>query len=202
MGILSGGMTVRRFQVEGELAAGWRERLRDQLGAMAFREPAGGARGEEIEGWVQADDLLATSFDNPNAWLIHPWVVFALRVDKKALPANLLKATVAKECREWCESRGAERIPASEKKRIKEAIEDRWFSQQLPRVTLVEVAWNVVEGHALIGTTSSKMIDRVRTRFHRTFGLELHPWSPLDDLSDSLLAEDLLATTPLVGGEA
>ncbi len=202
MGILSGGMTVRRFRVEGTLSAGWRENLREQLVNMAFREPPNGQRGEELEGWVQIDDLLGTDFANPNAWLIQPWVVFALRVDKKTLPANLLKATVAKQCREWCEERGAERIPASEKKRLKEELEDRWYSTQLPRVSLVEVAWNVVDQVALVGTTSEKGIERVRTRFHRTFGLELHAWSPLDDLDDTLLGEDLLATTPMAGGVA
>lgn len=201
MGLLSGGMTVRRFRVEGDLRPGWKERVRDQLTAMAFSEPPAGERGVENEGWVQVDDLLATGFEDPNRWRIQDWVVFALRYDKKALPANLLKATVAQQCRAWCEERGLERVPASKKKEIKEALEDDWYRTQLPRVAVVEIAWHTADGIALVGSTSDRMLDRVRTRFHRTFGLELHPWSPLDDL-DPALADQLLTTTPMAGGFA
>lgn len=200
MGILSGAMTFRRFRVEGELPSAWREVVRERLAEMAFREPVGGARDEELEGWVRIDDLLDTGFTDPNGWLVHPWVVFALRVDKKSLPRNLVKATVAQQVRAWCLERGVERCPASERKRMLEELEDAWYARQLPRVQLVEVAWNVVEGFALIGTTGERMTDRVRTRFHRTFGLELHPWSPVESLSEPGLAASLLATAPLAGG--
>ena len=114
MGVLSGAMTARRYRVVGQLPPMWRDRWREQLDAMAFREAAGNVAGasasggsqgkEELEGWVLSQNLLDTDFSDFNRWLFDGrYAVFSLRVDKKSLPANLLKATVEVECRKWCE---------------------------------------------------------------------------------------------------
>lgn len=203
MALLTGAMTVRRFRVHGALPEGWRDRFRERLQAMAFQEPAGRQGKEEVEGWVRVDNLLETSFADFNMWLFDRFAVFALRVDKKSLPAKLVKATVEQRCRQWAEKAGVERVPAAKKKEIKEALEEEWLQRALPRVAVTELVWNVDEGYVVIDALSEAIGDRVRKRFHRTFGLELHPWSPLDYLGDRALSDRLLATTPsLSGGEA
>jgi len=201
MGLFAGALTARRFRVVGELPkSGWRDVVRERLDAFAFREPVGRVGKEEIEGWVLVQNLLDTSFQDFERWLFDPWVVFALRVDKKALPAKLFRATVEKRCEAWCRERGVERCPASAKKEIQERLEEEWLDRALPRVALTEIAWNVQTGQVLVGGLSSSVAERVRKRFHRTFGLELHPWSPLDGLDDPGLAERLLGSTPAVFG--
>jgi recombination associated protein RdgC len=203
MGVLTGGMTVRRFRVAGDVPDGWREIYRDRLNKLAFREPTGGMGKEEVEGWVQVHNLLDTSFDDHNRWLYNQYAVFALRVDKKSLPAKLFKATVQKRCQAWCVERGVEKIPNATKKEIAEKLEAEWLDRTLPRVTLTELCWNVNDGWLLIGGHSDKVADRVRTRFHRTFGLVLVPWSPLDALADARVREAVLASSPSQpGGDA
>jgi DNA recombination-dependent growth factor C len=202
MGILTGAMTARRFRVVGDLPSGWRDVFRERLDSMAFREPVSRTGKEEVEGWVQVHNLLDTNFSNFNDWLSGPYAVFSLRVDKKTLPANLFRATVEKRCREWCEQRGSERCPAAVKKEIQERLELEWLERTLPRVSVTEICWNTNEGWVLVGALSDKVGDRVRKRFHRTFGLELHAWSPLDWLDDASTVEKLLATGPSsMGGE-
>jgi DNA recombination-dependent growth factor C len=205
-------MTARRYVVPGALPAGWREKWREQLDAMAFREAVGNAAGaaasggtqgkEELEGWVLSQNLLDTDFSNFDRWLFDRFAVFALRVDKKSLPANLVKATVEKRCRAWCEEKGVERCPASVKKELREKLEEEWLKRTLPRVALTEVVWNVTEGWVLVGTLSEKTNERVRKRFHRTFGLELQPWSPLDWVERADTRDGLLATAPFAVGDA
>lgn len=204
MGLLRGGLTVRRFRAVGDVPTDWRERYRDALQGLAFREPPGrGAKGgEELEGWVLVHNLLDTDFSDFNTWLYDPMVVFALRVDKKTLPAKLVNATVEVRVRKWCAERGVERCPGSVKREIKEALEAEWYERALPRVQTTEVCWNLDEGWVIVGSTSEKVTDRIRKRFHRTFALELHPWSPLDALADVGLREALMGTSPVLGGEA
>ncbi|MCB9662566.1 MAG: recombination-associated protein RdgC [Alphaproteobacteria bacterium] len=203
MGLWKGAVTARRYRVVGQVPQGWREAWRERLDAMAFREPTGTTGKEELEGWVQIHNLLDTSFSRMDRWLYDPFAVFALRVDKKTLPAKLFSATVEKRCEAWCAERGTEKVPAAVKREIKEQLEEEWLARALPRVTLVEVSWNVRDGWALVGTTSEKACDRVRTRFHRTFGLELQPWSPLDFVEDAGTRSSLVASGPSAfGGEA
>lgn len=202
MGLLSGGLTVRRFRVHGDVPGGWRETYRDRLNAMAFREPTKKSGKEEIEGWVQVHNLLDTSFDDINRWLYDPFVVVGLRVDKKTLPAKLFRATVEKKCEAWAAEREVERVPAAVKREIKEALEAEWLERALPRVQVTEICWHVTEGWVLVGGLSDRVTDRVRKRFHRTFGLELHPWSPLDYVGDGTMRDKALSTSPAAfGGE-
>lgn len=203
MAILSGAMTVRRFRVVGEVPEGFREIYRERLEEHAFRERPNEMGKEEVEGWVQVHNLLDTSFDDLNRWLYNNYAVFALRVDKKALPAKLFAATVQKRCEAWCQAQGVERCPSSVKKTIKEELEAEWLKRTLPRVAVTECCWNLQDGWLLLHSLSEGSADRFRKRFLRTFGLKLVPWSPLDWLQDSDAVERLLATGPAnLQGEA
>ncbi len=196
---LMGSLTCQRFRVEGQLPEGWREAFRTQLTAFALKEPAKGLQSEEVEGWCRVQNLLHVDFDDYNTWLFGPYAVFALRVDKKALPARLLAATVAIQGEKWAAERGVERVPAAIRKEIRENIEQEWLARALPTVKTVEVAWNVVDGWAVIASHSTTMCDRIRKRFHRTFGtfgMTLVPLSPLDMVADTHQRTALLSVVP------
>jgi recombination associated protein RdgC len=203
MGIVGGAMTVRRMRVFGDLPEGWRELFRDRLNELAFRDPEEKQGKEEVEGWVLTQNLLDTDFTDFNRWLFNNQLVLALRVDKKTLPAKLLNATVQKRCEAWCQEKEVERCPASIKKEIKENLEDEWLDRTLPRVAVTEAIWNIDAGYLLIHSLSSSTHERFKKRFHRTFGLKLVDWSPLDWLADAHTAQALLATAPaeLTSGE-
>ena len=203
MAILSGAMTVRRFRVVGDVPENFRDVYRERLDEYAFRERPNEMGKEEVEGWVQVHNLLDTSFEDYNRWLYNNYAVFALRVDKKALPAKLFAATVQKRCEAWCQAQGVERCPSGVKKKIKEELEDEWLKRTLPRVAVTECCWNLNDGWLLLHSLSESASDRFRKRFLRTFGLKLVPWSPLDWLQDREAVEQLLATGPAnLQGEA
>lgn len=199
MGVLSGPMTARRFRVIGDLPDGWRDLFRDKLGEFAFREPPGGVGKEEVEGWVSSHNLLDTDFSDFNRWLYNNYAVFSLRVDKKSLPTALFKATLQKQCDAWCLKEGRERCPNAVKNELKERLEEEWLVRAFPRVALTEILWKVDGGYVLVGASSEKTLDRVRKRFLQSFGLRLVPFSPLD-WADSRTRDDLLATSPTLGG--
>ncbi len=196
MGIISGALTGARFRVEGDLPPEWRERFRERLNDLAFRDPADRLGKEEVLGWVLTQNLLDTDFTDFNKWLYGEWALFALRTDKKKLPARLFRATLEKRCEAWARDRGVERVPNAVKTELKEKLEEEWLARALPSVAVTEAVWNVNTGVLLLGALSDRSVDAFRKRFFQTFGLKLLPWSPLDWLDSRSEAERLLARVP------
>jgi recombination associated protein RdgC len=196
VGILSGAMTVRRFRVIGDVPDDFRDVYRERLEEYAFQERPTKQGKEEVEGWVQVHNLLDTSFADLNRWLYNNLAVFALRVDKKSLPAALFRATHQKRCEAWVQERGVERCPGSVKKQLKEELEQEWLERTLPRVSTTECCWNITEGYLLLHSLSDSSADRFKKRFHRTFGLKLVAWSPLDWLDGADSTERILSVSP------
>ncbi len=198
MGVLSGTMSVCRFKVVGELGPGWRDELRDQLNAFAFRTPPHDVGKEEVEGWVQIHNLLDTDFSDFNRWLYNEYVLFALRVDRKRLPARLFKATLEKRCEAWKAERQVEKVPAKVRSELKDALEAEWLARTLPTVGFTEAVWNIHEGWLILHGMSGSVVERFRMRFFRSFGKQIVPWSPLEHCADDgSLVRDLLATNPV-----
>lgn len=184
MGILKGALSVRRYRVGTDHPEGWQDRFIGALNEHAFREPLSPVHKEEVSGWVQVHNLLDADFSDVNRWLYNQYAVFALRTDKKTLPAKLFAAHLQKRVEAWCAANQRERAPRSEKERIKEELEQDLLRQTLPSVTLVEVAWNVAEGWLLVHSHAEAANDRFRKLFHRTFGQVAVPFDPLDFVSD------------------
>jgi recombination associated protein RdgC len=198
LGILSGAMTVRRFRVVGEVPEGFRELYRDGLEEFAFKERPNEQGKEEVEGWCQVHNLLDVTFEDFNKWLYNNYAVFAVRVDKKSLPAKLFQATLAKRCEAWCIAHSTERCPRAVKTQLKEELELDWLKRTLPRVAVTECCWNITEGWLLLHSLSDGAADRFRKRFLRTFNLKLVPHSPMDWLSGADRVDSLLAAPPAV----
>ena len=202
MGIVSGALTVARFRVVGDPPENWRLAYREKLEEHAFRDPPQGAGKEEVEGWVQVHNLLDTSFEDYNRWLYQDVALFALRVDKKRLPAKLFKATLDKKCAAWAAEREVERCTAAVRSELKEQLEADWLKRTLPSVAITEVAWNIGKGEVLLHSLSEGTADRFRKRFFRTFNLRLVPWSPMEWVEPGKV-EPLLGTGPAsLHGEA
>ncbi len=203
MGILSGGLSVRRYRVEGQLPEA-REALIAALNGNAFREPLSPVHKEEVMGWTQIHNLLDTSFDDINLWLYNHYAVFALRIDKKTLPAKLFKAHLQKRQQAWCKESGRERVPAKVKEELKELLELEMLRQTLPKVAVHELVWNLQEGWLAVHSQSDAVNDKLRKHFHRSFSMVLQPITPLEwtadlpDVADRLLS---MGTTELGEGQ-
>ncbi len=184
MGIFKGALTVRRYRVEGEIPEDFRDRYPDLLNEHAYREPMSWDIGKEAAGWCLVHNLLDTDFTDRSRWLYNHYLAFALRVDKKALPARLFKAHFDKRVAKWCEDNGKTRVPRAIKQELKEALQQEMLLQTLPSVATTEVCWNVVDGWVFFHATSESANDRFRKLFLATFGLHTEPFSPLDFLAD------------------
>lgn len=184
MGILKGALTARRYRVDGELPENFRDQYIELLNRDAFHEPLSDKHKEEILGWAQVHNLLDTSFDDVNRWLYNQYALFALRVDKKTLPATYFRAHLQKRQEAWCQANNRERVPAKVKEELRELLEQELLPKTLPRVQLTDVLWNMAEGWVLFHSQSDASNDRFRKHFHRTFGFVLIPFDAIDYLPD------------------
>lgn len=184
MGILKGALGVRRYRIEGEVLAGDRDRMIAALNGHAFREPLSPVHKEEIMGWTQIHNLLDTDFSDINQWYYNQYIVFAMRIDKKTLPARLFKAHLEKKMAAWCKETGRERVPAKVKEELKSLLEVDMLRQTLPKVSMQEVTWNTKENWVIIHNQSDGINDKFRKLFHQTFGVALMPFTPLDFIGD------------------
>jgi DNA recombination-dependent growth factor C len=196
MAILRGSLTVRRFRVAGSVPEGFREAYQEALQSYAFRESHDAGRMEENAGWVEIHNLLDTTFADINRWLYDRYLVFALRVDKKTLPSKLFRAHLEKREAAWCAEHDRPRCPAAVRKELKEQLQLEMLGRTLPRVSVHEVCWNVVDDRLLFHNLSDSVNDRFRKLFFQTFGLKLFPEEPLDLLgADGLDEAELLLRT-------
>ena len=180
MGLFKGALTIRRYRVMGEVPEDFRERYRDSIQTNAFHEPLSATHEGETMGWVRIQNLLDTDFTDMNRWLYNHYLVAAMRVDKKVLPAKLFNATLEKRVQQWCAEQGRERCPSKVKAELKEALTQEMLLKTLPRVQHYEFCWNIVDGWVMFLNTSEGVNDKFRTLFRNTFGLVLQPLSPLD----------------------
>jgi hypothetical protein len=186
MTILKGALTARRYRARGAVPDSFRQDYEEALTTYAFHEPSSKVHGEEVEGWVLVQNLLDTDFSQRDRWLMNHYVVAALRVDRRTVPAKLFKAHLDKRLAAWCQENGRARAPASVRGDLGEALRAEMLSKTLPRVAVHEFCWNLAEGWVLFAHTSDATNDRFRKRFLRTFGLELEPFSPLQFLDPEL----------------
>lgn len=194
MGVLKGALSVRRYRAS-EPPEDFRDRYIAALEDNAFREALTEVHKEQRVGWVQVHNLLDTSFLDTNRWLYNQYAVFAMRIDKKVIPAKLFGAHLEKRVEAWCLANKRERCPSKVKTELKEALEIEMLQKTLPSVAVYEIAWNIAEGWVIFHNQSEVPNDTFRKLFHRTFGMALIPFDPLDfvgDLPD--LAQGLLSS--------
>ncbi len=201
MAILNGAMSVRRFRLVGAQPDNWREQYRERLEEFAFKEGPVEVGKEEREGWVQVHNLLETSFEDYNKWLYNDLILVALRVDKKTLPAKLLKATLEKKFAEWCEANGRKRAPKEVRDEIRDNLEAEWLRRALPRVQTIELCLNLRDQYAIIHSMSEGAADRIRKRVYSTFGLRLVATNPMAAIGDEDLTQRLMDTVPTRFGD-
>jgi DNA recombination-dependent growth factor C len=205
MGVLKGALSARRYRILGDVPEGFTDEWIAALNTNQFREPQSPTHKGETAGWTQAHNLLDTDFSDINIWLYDRYAYFCLRVDKKAVPAKLLKAHLQKRVEAWCKANNRPKAPAGVREELKEALEMEMLQRCLPRVQTWEILWHISEGWALFTNDSEGPNERFQKLFLQTFGLRAVPWSPLDELTATEgLAEALVsagATDLRVGGK-
>lgn len=187
MGVLSGSIRVRRYEVLGEPAAGFQTGFEEAIQRHAFADFGAGDEREEVLGWVPVDDW----FDPDlylDRWLVEGTVALTLRIDTKRIPSRYFKQQCRKLEAEWRLKAGREDLTRAERDEIQAIVRRQLLERVIPSCKGIDMAWDLGRRQVLLWSTSDMVAEVFRTLFERTFGFKLRPLFPY------LLAQRLLGS--------
>lgn len=196
MGLLSSSVSVTRYKVEGKPAEPVLERIADGLKKNVI---------VEIENDVAEKSVGWTSFGNPfkpdfegSSFVLGTYLVFSLRIDKKAISSRLIKKLCDEEFAKRLAESGRERISRSEKKAVREQIVNS-LSLRIPATpSLYDLVWSMEEEGLWFFSNQKAANEELETLFSKSFDLiltRLFPYTLADmtaglsDAERSLLSE-------------
>jgi len=189
MGILSSSVSVTRYKVEGKLKEPILETVGNGLKKNAIAE-IDDAISEKAVGW--------TSFHKPyhpdfygSSFVYGKDLVFSLRIDKKSIPAQVLKKHFMIESTRLLAKTGREFLSRNEKADLKDQIVDR-LSLRIPATPNVyDLIWSYEESSLWFFSSLKAANEELETLFKHSFDLtliRLFPYTTADlilGLSDS-----------------
>jgi DNA recombination-dependent growth factor C len=172
MGIVSGGVRLRRYQVLGEVPPDFRDAFEAAVRQHAFAEFEADDHREELLGWVAVDDW--SDADLPlDRWLVENTVNLSLRVDTRRIPQRYLKRECKRLEAEWKLKFGREHLSRAERDQVKEVVTRRLLDRVIPSTQTHDFSWDLDRGEVLFWGAGEKASEAFRSFFEKTFGVKL-----------------------------
>jgi len=189
MGILSSSVSITRYKVEGKIKAPILETVGSGLKKNAIAEIDDDI-SEKAVGW--------TSFHKPyhpdfygSSFVYGKDLVFSLRIDKKSIPAKVLKKHFTIESARLLAKSGREFLSRNEKADLKDQIVGR-LSLRIPATPNVyDLIWSYEDSSLWFFSSLKAANEELETLFRHSFDLtliRLFPYTTADlilALSDS-----------------
>ena len=175
MGFFSGRVTFVRCRVNGPAPGMFGPEHLERLQGLAIgTKRMASSDGVEV-GWTAGDHILDASFELEKN-IVNDALHFCLRVDSQKIPSDLVRAYAAVELKALAESNPSGIPSAGQKRearqRAKERLEEEAADGRFLRRKAYPVLWDAPSNELLIGTTSTTVMDRLRTLFEQTFGCD------------------------------
>ncbi len=189
MSLFSASVSITRYKVEGQLDAPILETVATALNENAISEIDDQAP-EKVSGWTSFEKPYQPDFSG-SSFVYGAYLIFALRIDKKAIPAKVVqKHFMIASARQLAES-GRQYLSRHEKQRIKDHVIDE-LSLKVPATPNVyDIIWNYEESFLWFFSNLKAANEELETLFLRSFDLTLVRMFPYTaahlnaDLSDT-----------------
>jgi hypothetical protein len=178
MGLLKGTWTFSRFRVSGALPEESNNFIETGLKKNAFSDFFG-VHTEKSSGWTNAENILDVDFA-PAKYKCGGYLIFALRMDRKVLPAALIKLKVLEAEKKYLAESGNKRLHRHEHEDIKEAIQSELLEKALAIPSFTEICWSPTNNTVFFGSHSEKAVEEFQRLFKESFELTLLPFLPWD----------------------
>ena len=179
MGLLKGSFTFSRFHVEGQLPQAFLNFINSRIKANSFHDSPRTTE-EKRMGWVSLTDILDANFEKTD-YALGDYLIFSLRVDRKLIPAKLLKIKLMEAERRFLAESGKNRI----NKQLAEGIKDKVKLELLTKLDAIpsfyDVCWSVSKNTIYFSSLSDNVADDFVDLFKKSFSLALKRFSPQDN---------------------
>ncbi len=181
MGLLAPSASICHFEVIGTLAP---TEIFQQVATRLHNERFRSIENSSEEyscGWVTFDDYDTAQFETESGLRREQTLCFALREDRRKIPAALLKREISRLSQAYLEAHpNFNRVPKQERDALRDQASGLLFSRTLPVPAVSDITWNVEKGLLRFTSLSQKRIDSFQGLFHQSFPeLRLRLLTPL-----------------------
>ncbi len=171
MGILSSTISITRYRVDGNIEAPVLETIARGLAKNAITEIDDEA-SEKSVGWTSLASPYRPDFGG-SSFVIGAYLVFCLRIDKKSIPAKIVKKHYQIETAKRLAETGRDHLAKSEKQEIKERVVQE-LSLRIPATpNIYDVLWNIEEASLWICSNQKAANEELETLFAKSFKCNL-----------------------------
>ena len=170
MSLLSASVSITRYKVEGQLEAPVLETVATALQKNAISE-IDDQTAEKVSGWTSFEKPYQPYFSG-SSFVYGAYLIFALRIDKKTIPAKVVqKHFMIESARRLAES--GRYLSRNEKQRIKDHVIDG-LSLKVPATPNVyDLIWNYERSFLWFFSNLKAANEELETLFLRSFDLTL-----------------------------
>jgi DNA recombination-dependent growth factor C len=177
MGILSGTVRFRRYQVRGEIPAGFHDEFEDAIRKAGFQDFAADDEREQVAGWAPVDDWFSPDLPR-DRWLVENRICLTLRIDTKRLPAQYLRYQCRQLEAEWRLKSGRENLSRAEREEVLAIVRRQLLQRAIPAVQGIDLCWDLERGEVWFWSTGETVNESFRSLFEKTFRVKLRPLFP------------------------
>ena len=180
-GILKGTASIVRYKVNGEIENNIIQFVTDKLKENVILDIDEGAQEKSV-GWTSTNAPHAPFFED-SSFLIGQYFVFSLRIDKKKIPAKVLKKHVTIESDRRLKFAGKEFISKSERQQIRESVSEMLLLKMHSTPNEYDLMWDYEEKELMFFTTNKSANEELESIFNKSFGftlIKLFPYTNAD----------------------
>lgn len=171
MSILSSSVSITRYAVHGKLKAPIIDNVLHGLKSNTISE-IDNQITDKAAGWTSFDKPFQPDFDG-SSFVFGNFFVFALRIDKKNIPAKVLKKHYTIEAAKRMTESGREFLSKTEKKLVKEHVISG-LSLRIPATpNIYDLVWNYEESNVWFFSNLKAANEELETLFTKSFNLSL-----------------------------
>lgn len=171
MGIFSSTISLTRYRVKGEFSGSPIEQVEEGLRRHKISDIDNEAQDMAV-GWTSLEKPYAPDFTS-SSFVIGNLFAFALRMDKKSIPAKVVKQQCAVEADKRLRESGNEFLSRNELKQIKEHVTNVLSIRMPPVPNVFELLWNYEEKTLWFFSTQKAANEELETLFLKSFHMHL-----------------------------
>lgn len=171
MGFFSSSISCVRYRVEGHLRGNPTELVREGLLRNLIREieddPA-----DSASGWTSFSDPYHPAVDG-DSFVWGTFFVFALRIDRKPLSANLLRKEFSRSSKRRLRETRRSFLSRDEKEALREKVSQTLLARIPPVPHVHDVVWDYENRRLFFFSVQKRANEELENLFRRSFSLSL-----------------------------
>jgi DNA recombination-dependent growth factor C len=189
MSLLSASISITRYKVERRLKTPLLENVAVALKKNAISE-IDDHSSEKVSGWTSFEKPYQPDFSGSN-FVYGAYMVFALRIDKKTIPAKVVQKHFMIESARRLAETGRQYLSRNEKQTIKDHVIEALYLKVPATPHVYDIIWNYEESFLWFFSNLRAANEELETLFLRSFDVTLIRMFPYtaaqlsSDLSDT-----------------